>query len=390
MQAGNVLTIALHDLRLTVTDRGAALWMLLLPIVFATFFGIVTGGDASSAHPVASLTVVDRDRSPVSRLVIEELEGEGVQITELSFEERGSTDNAPARTLVIPPGFGEGVLAGNQQTLRLEQEPDASQEASLVAQARILAATVRVVGRLIEASASVDPDAPIPVESFTAVAIPEDVVLVETKAAGRATVVPDGFAQSIPGMAVMFVMLVALTYGAASVSGERAGGNLRRLATAPVSRAEIIAGKIVGRFIIAAVQITLFVTVGVIANRAFGIFIGDHPVQIWLALLCFAAAVAPLGVAVGGWVSDPDRAASIGVILTMVMAALGGCWWPLEVVSGTLQKAALIFPTGWAMRTLHGLISFGQNLAELRGNMIALGGFAVVFGMLAVKSLRIE
>jgi ABC-2 type transport system permease protein len=390
MQAGNVLTIALHDLRLTATDRSAVLWMVLLPIVFATFFGIVMGGDGSSAQPAASLTVVDHDRSPVSRMLIEELEGEGVHITELSADERVSAENAPARTLVIPPGFGDGVLAGNQQTLRLEREPDASQEADLVAQARILATIARVVGRLIEANEGADTDAPVPMESFTAVAIPEDFVHVATKTAGRATVIPDGFAQSIPGMAVMFVMLIALTYGAASVSGERSGGNLRRLATAPVSRAEIIGGKIVGRFIIAAVQITLLVTVGVIANRAFGIFIGDHPVQIWLALLCFAAAVAPLGVAVGGWASDPDRAASIGVIMTMVMAALGGCWWPLEVVSGTLQKAALIFPTGWAMRTLHGLISFGQNLAELRGNLMALGGFALVFSILAARSLRID
>jgi ABC-2 type transport system permease protein len=390
MQAGNVLTIALHDLRLTATDRGALLWMLLLPIVFATFFGIVTGGNGSPAHVAASLTVVDHDRSPVSRMLIEELEGEGVQITELTPDERASAENAPPRTLVIPSDFGDGVLGGNQQTLHLEKEPDTSQEAALVAQARIIAAVVRVLGRLVEASEGVDSEVPISMEAFTAVAVPEDMVRVETKTAGRATVVPDGFAQSIPGMAVMFVMLVALTYGAASISGERSRGNLRRLGTAPVSRAEIIGGKIVGRFIIAAVQITLFVGSGVIANRVFGIFIGDHPFQIWLALLCFAATVAPLGVAVGGWVSDPDRAASIGVILTMVMAALGGCWWPLEVVSGTLQKAALIFPTGWAMNTLHGLISFGQNLAELRGNLVALGGFALVFAILAARSLRID
>ena len=121
-----------------------------------------------------------------------------------------------------------------------------------------------------------------------------------------------------------------------------------------------------------------------------GIFIGDHPVQVWLVLLLFAGTAAPLGVALGGWITDPDRAASIGVILTMVMAAFGGCWWPLEVVSKPLKAVALVFPTGWTMRALHGLISFGQNLGEIAPNLLTLAGFAVVFGMLAARSLRVD
>lgn len=384
-----ILVIALQDLRLTFTDRGAVMWMLLLPIVFATFFGLVMQGGGSPADAVASLTVVDHDGSPVSRALIDDIVGEGVHVTELTPEERANTKDQ-VRTLVIPAGFGNGVLAGDKQTLRLEKEPDTSQEAALVAEARIFAAITRLIGRLVRASEGIDPGASISPEALVSIETQDDLVTVDTSTAGRATVVPDGFAQSIPGMVVMFVMLVALTYGAASISAERTSGNLRRLVTAPVSRREIIGGKIVGRFLVAALQITLLVAVGVIANRVLGVFIGDHPFQMWLVLLVFAAAAAPLGVALGGWISDPDRAASIGVILTMVMAALGGCWWPLEVVSKPLKTAALMFPTGWAMRTLHGLISFGQNLGELRSGILVLAGFAIAFSLLASRSLRLD
>ncbi len=387
--ARNIVVIALHDLRLTFTDRAALIWMLLLPIVFAAFFGVITGGSGSPADAVASLTVVDHDRSVVSRTLIEELAGEGVEINELTPDER-ATAEAQVRTLVIPAGFGDGVLAGAQQTLRLEKDPDTSPEAALVAQARILAAAARVIGRLVEAASGLERDVVIPPELFAAVDRPVDAVRVETTVAGRATVVPDGFAQSIPGMAVMFVMLIALTYGSASVAAERTGGTLRRLATAPVSRTEIIGGKIVGRFLVAALQILLLMTVGIVASRTGEIFIGDHPIQMAVVLLLFAATVAPLGVALGGWISDPDRAASIGVILTMVMAALGGCWWPLEVVSKPLKTVAMCFPTGWAMQALHGLISFGQGLAELRWPLTALAGFALLFWIVASRSLRID
>ncbi len=74
----------------------------------------------------------------------------------------------------------------------------------------------------------------------------------------------------------------------------------------------------------------------------------------------------------------------------MVMAALGGCWWPLEVVSEPLKKVALVFPTGWAMRTLHGVVSFGQNLGELRSNLLVLVAFGAVFGVLASRSVRVD
>jgi ABC-type multidrug transport system permease subunit len=106
--------------------------------------------------------------------------------------------------------------------------------------------------------------------------------------------------------------------------------------------------------------------------------------------MVFALAVAPLGVAFGGWFTDPDRAASVGVLATMTMAALGGCWWPLEVVSPTLQRVALVFPTGWAMQALHGLISFGKDLRGVAPGLAALAAFAVVFSLLAARSLRVD
>jgi hypothetical protein len=42
------------------------------------------------------------------------------------------------------------------------------------------------------------------------------------------------------------------------------------------------------------------------------------------------------------------------------------------------------------MRTLHGLISFGHTLTELSGNLLALAGFALVFAVLASRSLRVD
>lgn len=383
-----IAAIALHDLRLVLSDRSAVMWLFLMPVVFATFFGVVMGGDASPTDARAALTVIDEDGGPVARLLLEELESERLV---LRFVDPSAKETTPdkIRTLLIPSGLSTAVLGGEQATLLLEKDPGTSVDAALMAQARIVASITAVLGRLVVAGEKLEPGAPMTPELLAASPKTEDLVLIESRFAGEARIVPDGFAQSIPGNAVMFVMLVALTYGAASVAGEREGGQLRRLATTPASTSEIIAGKIVGRVAVAWAQVTVLMVVAVVGNLVFGVTIGDQPVVTWIVLLIYAVAVAPLGVAFGARFTDPDRAASTGVIATIIMAAFGGCWWPLEVVSKPLQTLSLAFPTGWAMRALHGTISFGRGLDGILVPLIVLAAFGAAFSWLAVRSLRI-
>jgi ABC-2 type transport system permease protein len=382
------VAIARHDLKQVLQDRSAVMWMFLLPIVFITFFGLVMGGGGGSpVDAKARLTVVDRDGGFLARALLEDLAGERLELVELDSDEAESTPEK-VRTLLIPEGFTDSLVAGSEVTLRLEKEPDTSQEAALVAQARIVSAISRLVGRLVEVEAADDPT--LTEESFRASGREEDLVRVESRYAGQATAAPSGFSQSIPGNTVLFVMLVALTYGAASITAERQGGLLRRLATTPASEAEIIFGKIAGRFVIATVQVTVLVLAALAANRLFGISIGDDVAAVYVILLLYAVCVAPLGVMIGAWFRDPDRAANIGVLCTMVMAALGGCMWPLEFVGKSLQRVALLFPTGWVMKALHQVISFGRGLGDVTVEMGVLTGFALVFSLVAARSLRVD
>jgi len=385
-----VIVIARHELRLTLADRSAVLWLFLLPLVFATFFGLVLGGGGSDpSQAQARLTIVDHDGGGVARLLIDQLASERLNLVELTPEEHETAESL-VRTLIIPEGFSTGVLAGEQATLRLEKEPDTSSEAALVAQARIVAAISHLVGRLVvfdqNAEQGVTPTAEALVQSEPQI----DLVAVESRFAGRQQTPPDGFSQSIPGNTVMFVMLVALTYGAATLTAERSGGQLRRLVTAPVSRTEIVIGKIAGRLVVAWLQVSFLVPASLIVAWLIGVDYPARALEMWLVLLVYALAVAPLGVLFGAVFTDPDRAANIGVISTLVMAAFGGCWWPIEIVSPTLQKFALLFPTGWAMHAMHQVVSFGNGLGDTAPALAVLLGFSVVFAAAASRLLRVE
>jgi ABC-type multidrug transport system permease subunit len=54
-----------------------------------------------------------------------------------------------------------------------------------------------------------------------------------------------------------------------------------------------------------------------------------------------------------------------------------------------MQKVAFLFPTGWAMTALHGVISFGRGLGSVLPALGVLLGFAAAFTVAAVRTLRV-
>jgi ABC-2 type transport system permease protein len=92
---------------------------------------------------------------------------------------------------------------------------------------------------------------------------------------------------------------------------------------------------------------------------------------------------ASLGVLIGSLTSSPEKTTGICVLTAIMMAALGGCWWPMEVVPDSLKLVGHIFPTAWTMDALHQLISFGGGLPEIDHELGVLLGFAAGTNFLA-------
>jgi len=73
-----------------------------------------------------------------------------------------------------------------------------------------------------------------------------------------------------------------------------------------------------------------------------------------------------------------------------VMAALGGCWWPIEITPPFMQKLAGFLPTGWTMHALHELVSFRAGWASAVPDVIALAVGALVAGWIAARLFRFQ
>ncbi len=75
-------------------------------------------------------------------------------------------------------------------------------------------------------------------------------------------------------------------------------------------------------------------------------------------------------------------------IALMLLAPLGGCWWPLFITPQWMQFIAKFTPHGWATTGFDKLLVFGANGGDVLWEMLALAGFAVAFIIVAVINFR--
>jgi ABC-type multidrug transport system permease subunit len=366
-----VALLALNDLRLTWRDKAAFIWMLALPVAFMWLFGQMGGG--AQGPPKVTLGVDDRDGQWLARALVAELQDEQIELQTIQ-----AGQEPPRRTLIIPAGFTAGVLAANPQELRLEAQPGADQELSLAAQVTTVRAIVRVLGRITEMETPQS-------EAYAALARRPPLVRVKVSMAGKGRAVPRGFSQSVPGTLTFFVLMMTIIYGAVFLTLEKRQGMLRRQAMLPLSRGRIFTGKLAGRMLMAGVQIAIYLLAG---RLLFGLSYGSSPGGLALVLFAYAAAASGLSLLLGAVLSTPEQASTVGWISSMVMGALGGCWWPSEVMPRWLWSAAHVLPTAWAMDAFHSLISFGRGIEAVLLPAAALLGFAVLFSVLGARFLR--
>ena len=356
-------------------DRPAFVWMLLLPLSLMWMFGAMNRGGAPQK---ISLGVEDRDGGWLARALVQELESEKVALTEVTS---AKTQEPPARTLVIPQGFTANVLAGRQQRLRLEKTSGANEEFSLAAEVDIVRAIVRIVGRLAETGSTASQS------TFAALAARPPLVTVAASTAGSGRPVPQGFAQSVPGTLTMTVLMMTLIYGAFFLTMEKRQGMIRRQAALPMSRSTLFLGKLAGRLLLAAGQAVLLLLAG---RYLFGVSLGSSPAGLAVLLGSYLLSVAALSTLLGAVLATPEQASAVGWVSSMILAGLGGCWWPSEVMPRWLWRSAHVFPVPWAMDGFHSLLSFGHGLDAVLLPAAALLGFAPLFAVLGARFLRLE
>jgi ABC-type Na+ efflux pump permease subunit len=381
----NVIFVAMHDVKYQLRQGSTLLWLLVMPPIFFYFIGTVTGGFSTGTSGGTATPLVVVAKSPGflkdqidKRLTENEFAPEWKESLVLDDD-----NNKPRRLLTFDANLSDQIIAGEAVTALYDTAASAlSRDYETI---RIQRSLYTVLADIVVADARTG-------ESLTADALlslnaEPRVWKLDSQPAGKRLEIPTGFEQAIPGILVMFTLLVLLTSGASMLTTERNQGLLRRLASAPISRSEVVTGKWAGRMVLAVIQVGVALVFG---TFVFNMEWGPDFAMIAVVLGGWAAFCASAGLLLGSLATTEGQAAGLGALFANALAALGGCWWPIEITPGWMQFVQKVVPTGWTMDALHKLISFEAGAASALPHTAALIVGAVIVAMLAINRFRYE
>ncbi|MEM6471070.1 MAG: ABC transporter permease [Planctomycetota bacterium] len=193
-------------------------------------------------------------------------------------------------------------------------------------------------------------------------------------------------AQSVAGMTVM-MLLFALTSCGSVLLTEREEGTLKRLFVQPIPRGAVLLGKFLFVFMVGICQMAILFVYG---EWMFGVGLFRDPVSLFVLSVTWVITGGAFGMFLASVSRSSKQAESLASLLILVMAALGGCWFPLQMMNlpALLDAICKSTMTYWAMTGFQGLLwsqlpwYASKTLAAMTWQIlwaIALAGLAVFF-----------
>jgi ABC-type multidrug transport system permease subunit len=374
----HILNIGHTDFRLFTKSRSAYVWLFVVPLAFVYFMGFTNRGPGDPYNRTPPVVIENQDTNYLGKIFLEELSSQKMWLLDPTNRESAS------RLIRIPPDFTSRIEGLEQSKIEFLRRDTAEESDAALIELRLVRALIAMNGHLLEAATQTNSNGAITESELRKVIAAPNPVSLNAHFAGRKPV-PSGYNFSLPGNLVMYLMMNLLIFGGATLASERQRGVIKRFTVHPITRPELVMGKIYGLMLLAGVQIAFFLVAG---RFFFHVNLGANLPGVTITLVVFAWVAASLGVLVGSLVTAHDRVVGVCVLASLLMAALGGCWWPLEIGPPALKQVALCLPTGWALQALHRLISFGSDFNAVLVPIGVLLGFGAVANALAMRFFR--
>jgi ABC-2 type transport system permease protein len=380
-----VYSIASSNVRRMLRERSNIFFVFIFPIALILLIGAQFGGDFAPG-----VGIYQADDDPLATAISNEIQSEGsLAVTTYpsgedltSAVERGAIQAG----VLIPAGVSGLAESGSEVEVEYIARPDG---AGAQLQSVVSAAVARVMTPVSAAQfgaektgASFD-DALAVSRSQTDLAPGLEV---ETTAVGEA-LFPSSLGRFDLGASqqlVLFTFLTALAGSAALILSRKLGVSRRMLST-PTSTGTIVTGEGAGRWAVAMVQGLYIVGVTYLLFR---VDWGD-PWGALLILVTFSAVGAGAGMLMGALFSNDQQAGGISVVVSLGLAALGGCMLPIELFSPAMTRVAHLTPHAWALDGFAELVRRDGTVADILPELGVLTLYAIVLLLLAGWRLRV-
>ena len=402
-QLKNAWYIAIKELKIFSSDRAALIFSIGFPFFFVTLFYFLFQGAGAQDTRLTLYVTTQEAAGSLSYNIVSSLQTPDVSALKPGQPEivwiqdyndaRAQLDQKKIKGFMsFPADFTQNVYAGKPAALDVVVDP-ANQDTRAALDGMAASLSSDIASREIEASAA----AGILAQSGHSADIPALVAQIYSGgAAAEADLVQTTVQQVgeikasnpanwvIPGYLVMFVFFTA-ALSAERLVRERQNQTLERLLSSSVSRNSILGGIYLGTVLKGLVQIIIFWSVGIFVYH---LQLGSQPLVVILISLLVTLMAAAFSLMLGTLVKTERAASSLGVLSALILAPIGGCWWPLFITPQWMQNMALFTPHGWATTSFNKLLLYGGNFHDVIPGMLALAGFGLAFAVIAVMRFR--
>ncbi|TYB68529.1 ABC transporter permease [Nonomuraea sp. PA05] len=153
---------------------------------------------------------------------------------------------------------------------------------------------------------------------------------------------------------------------------------------APVSSGTILLGEAAGRVAVALTQ-ALIIMVG--PGLLFGVRWGD-PLGAAALVLAFSLVGGGAAMLLGSTLRTGQQAVSVGLLLGLGLAAIGGTMAPIDFFSETMRRLAHVTPHAWALDGFAELLRGDGTIADVLPQLGVLIAFAAILFALGAWRLR--
>jgi ABC-2 type transport system permease protein len=204
-------------------------------------------------------------------------------------------------------------------------------------------------------------------------------------------IIPNSVQHNVPAWTIfaMFFIIIPLT---GNLVREKESGLATRLRVMPGNQFQALGAKIVVYTLVGIVQ---FVIILAFAKLVFPLFdlpslvLGPGKPALFLMALATTLAATGYSVLVGTVARTHDQAAVFGMVSVIILAAIGGIWVPVFMMTNLMQAASIISPLNWSLDGFYDILLRGSGISGILGNICALlAFFAVTLGVAILVSDR--
>ncbi len=363
MKAITALYIA--QAREFLRDRSAVLFVLLLPVAFGVFFGLVfSEGGSFTLH----LGIANEDLGPIGDQIVKSLEAPdseggynlsaGAREELMVVLERGDLH----ALLILPENLSQSVMRGQSVVIKVFYDTSNPSSSDLAV------GVVRTMLNEINLTLSGSPP------------------MLEMEPQAVQTNPLRSIDFFMPGMLGVALLWLGIFGTAQPIVSQREAQILRRIGVTPVSRIAILTAEVSWRVSIGVLQTTTFLIIGY-----FGFDVG---VISWLpfvgAILLGTLVFVSLGYVLAGVGRSMESTMAIAQLVNFPMMMLSGSIFMTEMLPKLFQPIMSVLPLTYLSDLLRQTMVGAQPAHSLALNFAVLGGWLIGLLLLAVKLWRWE